>query len=163
MKYFAYGSNMSLRRLQSRVPSARRLGAYRLYNHDLRFHKVSNDGSGKCDAYQTNNQDDVIIGCLYEIDAAEKADLDKVEGLGLGYDEKVITVSNDAEESVDAYTYFATHIDPAMVPYSWYLNHVIVGAKEIGIPNQYLKKLKATIAVEDQDNERALLERSIYK
>lgn len=55
MKYFAYGSNMSLLRLWQRVPSAVRIGVFTLQGHQLRFHKLGKDGSGKCDAYQTNN------------------------------------------------------------------------------------------------------------
>ncbi len=48
MKYFAYGSNMSLARLKGRVPSAKRLGMFCLRNHQLAFHKISKkDGSAK--------------------------------------------------------------------------------------------------------------------
>ena len=48
--YFAYGSNMSQRRLQARVPSATFLGIGILLGHALAFHKISKkDGSGKCD------------------------------------------------------------------------------------------------------------------
>jgi len=38
MKYFAYGSNMSLLRLRARVPSAERIGMFTLVEHALRFH-----------------------------------------------------------------------------------------------------------------------------
>jgi hypothetical protein len=50
MQYFAYGSNMSLRRLRTRVPSAVKLGNATLFGHQLKFHKRSQDGSAKCDA-----------------------------------------------------------------------------------------------------------------
>jgi gamma-glutamylcyclotransferase len=53
MYYFAYGSNMSLSRLRERVPSAEAVGCFSLNGHDLRFHKLSKDGSGKCDAFFT--------------------------------------------------------------------------------------------------------------
>ena len=39
VKYFAYGSNMSLVRLRERVPSAERLGVFILAEYQLRFHK----------------------------------------------------------------------------------------------------------------------------
>ncbi len=64
MKYFAYGSNMSISRLRERVPSAVRLGIFFLEGHRLCFHKASEDGSAKCDAYQTNNPNDEVIGAL---------------------------------------------------------------------------------------------------
>ena len=37
MKYFAYGSNMSIVRLKQRVPSAQKVGIVTLKNHQLRF------------------------------------------------------------------------------------------------------------------------------
>lgn len=50
---FAYGSNMLTDRLRERVPSARPVAVARLAGHSLRWHKVSIDGSGKCDAEAT--------------------------------------------------------------------------------------------------------------
>ena len=68
MKYFAYGSNMSLLRLRERVPSAERLGVFKLEQHVLRFHKIGIDGSGKCDAFLTEDPNASVIGALFEID-----------------------------------------------------------------------------------------------
>lgn len=47
--YFAYGSNMSFKRLKKRVKSAKPKGRGVLRCHRLEFHKVSKDRSGKCD------------------------------------------------------------------------------------------------------------------
>jgi len=41
MKYFSYGSNMSIRRLADRVPSAQLVTVAKLPSHTLRFHKRS--------------------------------------------------------------------------------------------------------------------------
>src|SRR5438128_1900656 len=49
MLYFAYGSNMLTQRLKARVPSASPKTVAVLFDHGLRFHKRSQDGSGKCD------------------------------------------------------------------------------------------------------------------
>ena len=46
---FAYGSNLLTYCLRERVPSARPVTVARLAGHSLRWHKVSMDGSGKCD------------------------------------------------------------------------------------------------------------------
>ncbi|WP_372836144.1 SufD family Fe-S cluster assembly protein, partial [Pontibacterium sp.] len=43
MYYFAYGSNMSLKRLQARVPSAMPLCSATLTRYQLRFHKSGKD------------------------------------------------------------------------------------------------------------------------
>ncbi|WHI46932.1 gamma-glutamylcyclotransferase family protein [Microbulbifer sp. VAAF005] len=163
MRYFAYGSNMSRPRLKERVPSAVRIGVFALIEHCLCFHKVSKkDGSGKCDALFTRDPGDYVIGALFEISDSEKGALDRVEGLGYGYQEKRVWVTDAKGDSLEAFTYYATNTDPSLQPYSWYLYHVIYGAKEIGVPADYLKKLEATKSIEDPDRERDARERAIY-
>lgn len=162
MKYFAYGSNMSLLRLRERVPSAERIGVFVLEAHQLRFHKSSNDGSGKCDAYQTDNSSDLVIGAIFEIKQSEKPALDKAEGLGYGYREKIVRVKNDSGDLVEAFTYYATRIEPSLLPYSWYLNHVIVGAQELNVPKQYLYIIESTVTIDDHNSNRDAAQRAIY-
>ena len=163
MHYFAYGSNMSLARLRARVPSAVRLGCCTLDGHDLRFHKTSNDGSGKCDAYFTANRVDSIYGALFKIDPADKPALDRVEGLGYGYDKKQVTVFTASGAAVSATTYVATAIDHSLGPYTWYLNHVAIGASETGLPAEYIRrKIQLIEAFEDSDTERDARERAIH-
>ena len=162
MKYFAYGSNMSLLRLRERVPSAKNIGVFSLKKHQLRFHKASNDGSGKCDAFQTNNQNDMVIGALFEINEDERVALDKAEGLGKGYEAKNVNVQNDAGETFEGLTYYATNMDSSLKPYSWYLNHVIVGAKETKVPPQYIDVIQSIKCIEDPDKSRDARQRAIY-
>ena len=163
MHYFAYGSNMSASRLRERVPSAEALGCFALNGHDLRFHKSSKDGSGKCDAYLTQYDGNIIYGVLYKIDPMEKLALDKAEGLGHGYDQKEITVTASDGSSVAAITYVATNIDGSLKPYSWYLNHVLVGAKEASLPSEYVEeKIKLIESVEDRDKVRDAKQRAIH-
>lgn len=164
MKYFAYGSNMSLPRLKQRVPGAERIGRFTLVGHSLRFHKWSRtDGSAKCDALFTGNPDDVVIGALFEIPEHEKGTLDRAEGLGFGYEEKRVTVTDARGHSLEAFTYYATDTDPSLLPYSWYLHHVIHGARETGVPAHYLDAVSATRSREDPDRDRDARERAIYR
>lgn len=163
MKYFAYGSNMSLARLRARTPSARPLGRFTLVEHSLRFHKMGMDGSGKCDAFYTGNAGDMVHGVLYEIRRSEKWRLDKAEGLGHGYDEQVVTVSGADGELHVAVTYRAIRIDAALKPYSWYRHHVLVGAWEVGLPPAYTQQLEAIECIEDEDRERDRRERAIHR
>jgi len=163
MKYFAYGSNMSLKRLQARVPSAERIGLYKLLEHKLKFHKQSQDGSSKCDAFFSNNSKDIIYGSLFEIAPSEKHYLDEVEGVGKGYDIKEVVVYGNNGKAVPAYTYVATDIIDNMQPYSWYLNHVIVGAKEVGVPTPYLNNIVKVQSKKDTDVKRNALNQALYK
>lgn len=163
MKYFAYGSNMSIARLRARTPSAVSLGRHHLGQHDLRFHKTGADQSAKCDAFHTGIHSDVVIGVLFEIDIQEKVILDRVEGLGKGYDEKTVVVVSADGTSVHASTYVATHIDDGLEPFSWYVHHVLTGALEALLPEDYIDaRIRAVGHREDACRERDARERSIY-
>ena len=164
MKYFAYGSNMSISRLKERTPSAISLGCHLLKEHDLRFHKLGQDGSAKCDAFLTRNEEDVIYGVLFEINHDEKIVLDEAEGLGRGYDEKKVKIINSDGLHVEAITYIATNIDHMLRPFTWYVNHVLVGAKEAALPVNYIEeKILKIEAIEDNDHERDYRQRAIHR
>jgi gamma-glutamylcyclotransferase len=164
MRYFSYGSNMSLRRLKApeRVPSAKKLCVAKLPEHRLMFHKKSSDGSAKCDAYYTGNRKDFVLGVLFEVDQSEKEQLDRVEGLGSGYQEKEVTLLTDSGEQ-NAVVYYATDIDPNLKPYSWYKHHVLVGASENNLPAKYVAGIEGVDSVVDQDRTRESKELNIFR
>ncbi len=163
MNYFAYGSNMSLLRLKARVPSAQRLGSFYLHSHDLRFHKTGRDGSGKCDAHYTNDQTDIVWGSVFTFEPHEKVGLDHAEGLGFEYDEKIVNVIDENNNAIDALMYYAINLDKIQRPYSWYKDHVLIGAKESNLAEHYISKITATESIEDLDISRDAKERAIYK
>lgn len=150
---FAYGSNMSTARLRARVPSARVIGRGVLHGHQLVWHKVSKDGSGKCDVVASDAPDAAVHGVVYAINHAEKATLDRAEGLGNGYAERQVVVDVGKQPFV-ATMYYATRKDPALKPYSWYTAHVLAGAYEHALPPEYIAVLEAVEALQDQDAAR---------
>lgn len=162
MLYFSYGSNISSKRLQQRVPSARYVSIAYLTQHELRFHKSSRDGSAKCDAHETGEDDHVIIGVVYDICNTEKSVLDIKEGLGKGYEEKIVEVVTHAGEIIETYTYYATHIDPRLKPYNWYKEHVLQGAMEYGFPDDYVTHIASIESIVDPVPERDGSELEIY-
>jgi len=151
MNYFAYGSNLLTRRLRERVRSARPIGKVTLNLHRLAWHKISRDGSGKCDIAPDPNG--TVWGVVFEIDSQEKHILDGAEGLGYGYDEKEVTVTIDGVD-VQASTYFATQIDPGTLPYHWYKALVLAGAREHGLPREYVSSIERVRSIEDTDDVR---------
>ena len=163
MLYFAYGSNMPEARLLARVPSAVKVETATLYCHRLCFHKVSVDGSGKCDALCSEEECDCVIGVVYRIDPIHKPELDRIENLCWGYEERQVTVVTAAGEKIAAFTYCAIKIDPARKPYTWYKHHVLTGAREHGLPPKYIARIEAIKAIEDPDPARAERELLIYK
>lgn len=162
MKYFAYGSNMLLTRLRERVPSAKVMSIGILFEHRLQFHKVSHDGSGKCDAFQTDKDYDYIHGVIFDIPKKEKNELDMAEGLGVGYEEKMVDIFVESDKTiVTAFTYYATDIDDNLSPYHWYKDFVLQGAIENRLPEEYIDLIRKTSSLDDPDTKREALNKNI--
>ena len=162
MKYFAYGSNMFFARLCERVPSAKIVSVGSLGGHKLMFHKFGTGNTAKCDAYQTENNDDVLYGVIFDISEDEKSTLDMFEGLGSGYDEKVVSVySNVDQDIIEAITYYATNIKVGLKPYHWYKSFVLEGAIEHGLPEHHIEFIRNIESIDDPNEERTKLNESI--
>lgn len=160
--YFAYGSNMSTRRIRQRVPSAEKIDLARLPGYRLAWHKKGGDGSGKCDIVP-GSAEDVVYGVLYAIDPAHKPRLDRVEDLGTGYDQKPVDLwLPDRNDPMTAFTYYALRIDATYLPYDWYRDHVLIGAREHGLPAHYVRLIENVPAVEDADPRRVMAERRVH-
>ena len=160
--YFAYGSNMATARLRQRTPSCRPIGIATLPGHALRFHKRNADGSGKCDALKTGPGDSVV-GVLFTLDPAELVGLDAAEGVGNGYTRDRVTVVDAAGQQHLAVTYRAMpgHIDDSLRPYGWYKAFVVSGAREHGLPAEYVARfIVAVEAIDDPDSTRDRRERA---
>ena len=147
---FAYGSNMSSRRLRARTPSARAIGSALLAGHRLAWHKVGRDGSAKCDIVETGRAEDHVWGVLFEIAEAERCLLDMAEGLGHGYEFKLVSVRDGTLDRI-AGAYHATDIDPTLMPFDWYLALVLDGAREHGLPQAHVDAIAAVAAAVDPD------------
>ncbi|NIQ00477.1 MAG: gamma-glutamylcyclotransferase [Nitrospinaceae bacterium] len=163
MLYFSYGSNMSIKRFLKRIPSAKKVAAAQLSNHELKFHKKSTrDGSAKCDIAETYHPEKIVFGVVFDIDGSGKYQLDQNEGLGKGYEEKIVEVLSEGNV-LEAITYYATHIDPSLKPYSWYKEHVLRGAKENNFPDEYIQYISGIETIEDPDPKRHADEMAIYR
>ncbi len=164
MLYFAYGSNMSLARLRQRVPSAQRLSVGSLSGHRLCFHKVSQrDGSAKCDALETDLAQDRIWGVVYRIAPQERVLLDRAEGLGQGYRRDWVDLCLQSGEDCRAFIYRATLIDRRLAPFTWYKQHVLIGARENELPEEYVCLIEAVYALQDADRARHRSETRIHR
>ena len=161
LNYFAYGSNMSMRRLSRRLDWLQCLGRATLAGHELRFHKVGADGSAKCNAYRVGG-DALLHGVLYEIEVAGRVVLDRIEGVGKGYEVAMVEVCDSDGVQREALTYIATHIDDSLQPFDWYLHHVVTGAIELELPKTHLAALKEIVSQPDLDRERAARALAIY-
>lgn len=164
MPYFAYGSNMLAARLRARTPSARAVCTARLHGHTLRFWKRGRDESGKATIVPSEQPHDQVIGVVYEISEPEGDDLDRAEDRGHGYDRVEVRLAG-REGDLDAFTYRASPdwLDPSLLPFDWYLDLVIAGAIEHGLPEDYIRPLRQVSTTEDPDPDRTALHRSLLE
>ena len=163
LMYFAYGSNMSVLRLRRRVPSAQPIGVGWLRDYRLMFRKRSKDGSGKCDIVQTRAS--VVYGVLFEIASSHAQRLDECEGLNHGYLKKACSVHIDDTRCMPAFLYYAvaSHVDKKLKPYTWYTDHVLIGAREAALPQRCIDEISATESIRDNDRKREKDARSLYE
>ena len=146
------------------LPSAQFVCIAELKGHVLKFHKPSKkDGSGKCDADRTGDKEDRVYGAIFSILESEFPMLDKCEGRGYGYERKIVTVLTENFGEIQAQTYLATKFDSSLRPLDWYKEHVIRGAKSVGLPSRYIASIEAVECVLDIDATRRANELAIYR
>ena len=149
--YLAYGSNLHPYRLQERTPSAKAVALVALTGQRLTFHKRSKDGSGKCNLVE--DKASVAYGALYEIDHSEMPALHASEGPG--YIQQQIKIVLDGRVRM-AIVYIAESgsIGHDLLPYDWYRDLVVLGARFYNFPVDYQAALQGTASLSDRDDHR---------
>jgi hypothetical protein len=142
MKYFAYGSNMLTERFRARVGGAVALSEVFVCGYRLRFHKRSDDGSGKCNIIETGSQEDRVYGVVFEIPKEQLPRLDEAEGFKKGYDHKYVPLLGRPEARALTYVAETNYIDERLLPYKWYHRLVIAGAEQRELPPNYIAELR---------------------
>ncbi|SDN94978.1 gamma-glutamylcyclotransferase family protein [Vreelandella arcis] len=161
MLCFTYGSNMSTHRLAARIP-ARLVTTAKLSDYRLAFHQHSSDGSGKCDIVPVTDQG-AVYGVIWEVASHHKPTLDGFESLGHAYDETWLTVTDlNNHQPLDVQAYVGKVTAPGILPYSWYKQHVLAGAREHQLPPAYIRALEGIKAWDDPDAERHAREMAIH-
>ncbi len=151
MLYAAYGSNLHPLRLTQRIASARLVATRFLPGWSLHFHKLSQDGSGKCNILRGG---DGVHFAIFDICTADKRVLDRIEGVGVGYSNASLSIPGLG----DCATYAAqpSHIDDSLAPYDWYKELVLTGARLHGFPDKYLDRIESTLAHADPHPDRRI-------
>lgn len=164
--YFAYGEKMFSPQLYNAVPHATCLGVAKVIGYKLFFHNRSHeDASGKCNIVPVADLSSEIFGVLYNIPLGERHLLDKSESLGYGNQEislKVYPVSAQlhhlSANEIFAFTYVAhkDNVFEDLVPYSWYKELIICGAREHNLPANYIHQLEQYACAQDPNLQRAI-------
>ncbi len=160
MLYFAYGSNLSQPRMLARLPQAVYLGVARLPGYQFQLNKRGADDSAKANIIMSDDPDASVYGVLYLMGDDEKLLLDSLEGEG--YRSEEVAVEGPENTILDAFAYIALEPVIGLIPYDWYLRHIIHGAKQSGLPQAYVYQLKQTGTQRDHNASRSCLELSVY-
>jgi len=137
MLYFAYGSNMNTARIQARVSIAVPTGVAFVQDRKLVCNKLGRDGSGKANLARQPGH--MVHGVLYELPPEDIKVLDAIED---GYRRISIRVNAGEKKPAQAETYEAEVLTHDPVPFDWYREHILTGAREHGLPGEYVRQLE---------------------
>jgi cation transport regulator ChaC len=152
MKYmFAYGSNMSSPRLNDYGVNPPLGEAAMLPNHTLVFNKRSSDCSGKANVMPSPGG--TVWGVLYSLAASDVSLLSHREK-GYQPTEAVVITRDGTSQAALLYLAGSASQVAGLLPYSWYKEFIVAGAKEHGLPPEYVAYLETLVATEDTNQER---------
>ena len=134
MKYFAYGTNMSLSQLISRCPSAKKLLNATLNNYQFIF-------NSRGVATIISKRNSTVYGVLFEIDDSEIDNLDRHEGVPKLYTKENKKIEFDNGEEFEALVYVATDSEIGK-PRDEHLNIILNALNKEQFPEQYIRNLK---------------------
>ena len=145
-RYFAYGSNLSAARLRESCPSARLEAIGVVPGHRLAFTRRSERwGGGVADIRPDPGAE--VRGVVWRIPAGEGAALDRQEGVHAQpprYRRLEVAVTTAAGAVLDCLAYQVAEPEAEHVaPSAAYLETMLRGAREAGLPPAYVARLAA--------------------
>lgn len=143
--YFAYGSNMSERRMKKRGITYYERKAAHLYGYRLEFNKVAKNNPCEGYANVVPNSSNIVEGAVYSIEAYHLTKLDKDEGYPKHYLKSALkVVLPNTSEEVCAITYIAhpDKVRDGLKPSREYLSYLLDGKDILSV--EYFKKLSGT-------------------
>lgn len=133
--------------MRERCPSARFAGVAKLPGRRLAFTRWSEGRAGAVpDAVEDPAGE--VWGAVYEVTEPDLTELDRFEGFAPGssrnsYIRRQCTVYLDGDEglAVAAEAYFAVPAENPGLPRRAYLNQILAGAREWGLPRDYIEQV----------------------
>ncbi len=138
MKYFAFGSNMNLDQMKKRCPGSTFLTSATL--EDFRFvYDGKSDRWGGAVGNIVPSEGESVKGALFEINDGDLLSLDQYEGFPNRYKRRELPVKSTDNMKIMAILYFRDN-ESVGSPSEAYKETVISGARECGIPEDYIQK-----------------------
>ncbi len=140
--YFAYGSNLSIERMERRTGQTHERRLAFLDGYRFAFNQRGKDGHTHANIVPSAGSR--VWGAIYRCDADALARLDHFEGVADGqYERRTVQVMSDKRtESAVAYIAGVACTGPDGQPTMEYLAHILVGAKEHGLPEEYVQAIE---------------------
>lgn len=135
--YFAYGSNLDLTRLVERVCHPTRAHAGFVEGWRLEMNKRGRDGSGK--ANLVRHDEARVWGVVYHFEHEWWHDLDPYED---DYERVMVEVVAADGRRSRAQTYQSLVFTEDPIAYDWYVGHVVGGAREHALPEDWVATLE---------------------
>lgn len=133
--YIAYGSNLNLRQMSRRCPTAKPIGTGMLKDYQLTFRSVA--------TIEKVLGAETPVG-IWEITSKDESSLDRYEGYPHLYRKEIVTVTTKNGE-LEAMVYIMNKGE-AMLPNQSYYNTIEEGYMDVGLDLTYLHEaLRDTI------------------
>jgi gamma-glutamylcyclotransferase (GGCT)/AIG2-like uncharacterized protein YtfP len=143
MNYYAYGSNLATRYLRRYCPSASFVMRAELPNFQVEFrHYSENRQGGISSIIEAPGQ--MVQGVIFDIPEAELLELDLLESVPEGlYRRETFLVLGEDGQWHGAELYRVSNPTGPYPPSKDYVEDMIEGAREHGLPSGYIEKLVA--------------------
>ena len=143
MLYFAYASNMNQAQMKRWCPGSRFIKTVLLEGHRFVYDGFSVPWDGAVGNI-VNAANEGVWGALYGITERDRLTLDSFEGYPRSYDHKEVEVRDRDGRTHRAMTYFRTGRALGK-PHPDYERVVLDGAKECGLPEDYVDRFLRVI------------------
>ncbi len=144
MKYFAYGTLLTLEVMQSVAPSAKIEGYMRLDGYELGFGHCSHEGTHGCTLIEKS--DGIVYGVQFDMSDEDMATLDKAAHVDeQQWVHKPVTLIDEAGNKVLSSTYHIPGAYKHWQPTDAYVAPIYAGLKVCPFPDDYKTFLKKLI------------------
>lgn len=139
--YFAYGSNLNIKQMKTRCPSAEIYGKGYLKEYELIFpRKHRNWPAGV--ASVGNNKEKTVEGVIYQVSDEDLLKLDEAENLKAEEYFRNELIIETEQASINAWVYIANPMEEApYLPDNSYMDRIISGAKQHSLSDAYIRSL----------------------
>tara|TARA_R100001594_G_scaffold25172_2_gene49308 strand:+ start:1838 stop:2512 length:675 start_codon:yes stop_codon:yes gene_type:complete len=129
--YFAYGSNLNLKQMETRCPTATLIGAAELEGFKLVFRGVLD-----IERARANSK---VVGAIFKVNSWDIYKLDCYEGYPTFYN-KETTIAKVDNQNVKLFYYIMNNQEDVKPPSEFYYSSCEQGYKDCGLPIQRLKQ-----------------------